>query len=698
MRTSSATANAGLSCSCPFCACLTESATLDGSTIVFTAREANGMRKFPSWFCALCAAFITISLIGCTAESANESADGAGRGAPSPTTGDESGNGTPNEKEFAVPVQPADLPTLDELNAQADWIDQPVKDGMKMRLEKQAVEQPLVSVPEALALQNTSPEVNEKILSALGRVATGDSQVDYDAVINRHFRRDAKSTNPLMFNMAEEGELSSLTGLSVLTIDWNLAPFGASEVIVSWQTSKDRLVDKFVLRDDLTWSDGKPVTAHDFVFSYLTIMNPKVPIPAVRSGTDKLKWVHAYDDRTLVIFHKEALATNVWNANFPIIPKHIYEESIAEDPTLQDSDYHVKLENNPVCCGAYVISKRVRGQEYVLTRRESWYMHNGQQVRDKPYFKEVRMHVIEDSNTALRALRNGELDEMILTPEQWVTQTSDDEFYRLNTKVSGVEWTYFAFEWNVKSPFFSDVRVRRAMSYAFDYKEMQEKLNYGLYQRSSGMFHPNAWMAPKPSPPLYEQDLDQAEQLLDEAGWEDHDGDGIRDRMIDGRSVPFEFSILVPPVPDRVKVCTLLKENLSRIGITCNVSTLESTVLIDRLIKHEFQAAFGGWGTGSDPDTSENIWGTGEGRNFTQYSNPEVDRLYREGRLEFDSVKRAAIYGRIAELIYADQPYTFLYFRNSFYAFDKQLRGYMFSPRDPYGYSPGFGSLYKIAH
>jgi peptide/nickel transport system substrate-binding protein len=654
------------------------------------------MRQFHIWSGAACAILLAIQLVGCGTEPPKESAGDGGASAPSQANGEGSTKGTTGAKEYEVPVQPADLPTLDELNAKADWIDQPVKDGMKMRLEKQAGEQLLVSVPEALALRNTTPEANEKILSALGRIATDDSQVDYEAVMNRHFRRDAKSTNPLMYNMAEEGELSSLTSIAVLTLDWNLAPLAPSEVVVSWQTSKDRLVDKFVLRDDLTWSDGKPVTAHDFVFSYLTIMNPKVPIPAVRSGTDKLKWVHAYDDRTLVIFHKEALATNVWNALFPIIPKHIYEKSVADDPTLQDSDYHVNLENNPVCCGPYVITKRQRGQEYVLSRRESWYMHNGKQVRDKPYFKEVRMHVIEDLNTALRALRNGEIDDMILTPEQWVTQTTDDEFYRLNTKVSGVEWTFFAFEWNMKSPFFSDVRVRRAMSYAFDYREMQDKLNYGLYQRCNGIFHPTAWMAPKPAPPFYEQDLDKAEQLLEEAGWADHDGDGIRDKMIDGRSVPFEFSILVPPVQDRVKVCTLLKENLAQIGITCNVSLLESTVLIERLIKHEFQAAFGGWGTGSDPDTSENIWGTGEGRNFPQYSNPEVDRLYRDGRMEFDRDKRAAIYGRIAELIYADQPYTFLYFRNSFYAFNKQLRGYMFSPRDPYGYSPGFGSIYKV--
>jgi peptide/nickel transport system substrate-binding protein len=323
-------------------------------------------------------------------------------------------------------------------------------------------------------------------------------------------------------------------------------------------------------------------------------------------------------------------------------------------------------------------------------------MHEGKQVRRKPYFREIRVQVILDPNTALRALRNGELDEMRLTPEQWITQTNDDDFYRLNTKAYGLEWTYFQFVWNMGTPFFSDRRVREAMSYAYDYKEMLEKLNYGLYEPCNGMFHRTAWMAPKDAAPPYHQDLDKAEQLLDEAGWIDHDGDGIRDKVIDGRSVKFEFSILVTAAPDRIKVCTLLKENLARIGITCNVSPMESTALIAKLLKHEFQAEFAGWGTGTDPDTSENIYGTGEGRNFGLYSNPEVDRLYKAGRLEFDRDKRAEIYGRIHKLVYADQPYTYLFFRNSFYAFNKELRGYKFSPRDPYGYEPGFFSIYKV--
>ncbi|MEQ9067164.1 MAG: ABC transporter substrate-binding protein, partial [Gimesia chilikensis] len=175
----------------------------------------------------------------------------------------------------------------------------------------------------------------------------------------------------------------------------------------------------------------------------------------------------------------------------------------------------------------------------------------------------------------------------------------------------------------------------------------------------------------------------------------DHDGDGIRDKEFDGKTIPFRFTIMTASRPLSLSICTLLKENLDQIGIICEVKATEFTVMQDKARKHQFQAMFGGWGTGTDPDTGMNLWKTGEGRNYGQYSNPKVDKLFEEGRREFDKDKRAKIYGEIHKILYEDQPYTWLYYRNSFYGFNKDLRGYVFSPRGPYGYGPGFGSLWK---
>jgi peptide/nickel transport system substrate-binding protein len=618
-------------------------------------------------------------------------------GCPRPSgSGPETGEG---EEAFVLGdlIEPFDPPSLAELEAKVKWVDMPVLDSIQLLRERQAGEKPLATVEEALALRNTSPENNEKILSALGRLPENDAQADRDAEIVRWTPADVKSTNGLLASSTVEFDVNGLTSFGLFSFDWDFRPFASSDAVVSWQSSGDKMYDKVVIRDDMTWSDGKPITAHDLVFSYKVIMSSAVPVPAMRSGTDKLRWIEAYDDHTLVYFHKEALATNVWNLNFSVIPKHIYENSIREDPTLQDSDYHVKYENQPVSGGSYIISKRVRDQEIVLTRRESYYMHQGKQVRDKPFFKTIRFRIMVEPSVALIALKAGDIEEMEVTPAQWRTQTDGDDFYKNNTKAYGVQWLYYYFGWNIKTPFFSDKRVRQAMSYAFDHKELIQTLEYGLVEPSTGIFHQTSVWYPKNPPQPYLQNLEKAKQLLDEAGWTDHDGDGYRDKEIDGKLVEFEFTMLVMNRPDRIDVCNLLKENLARIGVVCNVRPLEFTVLQQKTRDHEFQAHFGGWGTGADPDTSENLWGTGQDRNFVQYSNPEVDRLFAEGRKEFDEAKRAEIYGKIHNILFEDQPYTWLYVRNSFYGFNRSLRGYVFSPRGPYNYGPGFGSIWKPA-
>lgn len=593
-------------------------------------------------------------------------------------------------------IKPFTPPTLEELNAKVQWVDRPVLDGAPLLRERQAQEKPLATVKEALALHNDTPQDNEKILSALGRLPSEEGkEVNWDANINRHSFGDVNSTNPILASSTAEFDISGLTGFGLFSFDWNFTPFASKDTVVSWQSSKDGLYDKVVMRDDLTWSDGHPVTAHDVEYSFQVILTEAVPVKAQRSGTDKLKWVKAYDDHTLVYFHQESLVTNEWNLNFSVIPKHVYEKTIAKDPLLSRIPEHVELENNPVTGGPYIIKSRTRGQEIVLERRESYYMHNGKQVRDKPYFKTVRFRIRDNPSVALLALKAGDIDEMIIIPEQWRTQTNDDEFYKTNTKAYALEWTEFHFLWNCKSDLFSDKRVRQAMSYAFDHKEMIEKLRYGLDEPCNGIFNKTSKWAPQPAPKPYQQDQDKAEELLEEAGWVDTDGDGIRDKTINGKKVKFEFTVLVSSKQDRIDICTLLKQSLDQIGIKCDVKPLEFTVLIEKMTKHDFQAAFGGWGTGTDPDTSDNIWGTGQDRNYGQYSNPEVDKLFIAGRHEFDPDKRAEIYRKIHLLLYEDQPYTWLFFQNAYYGFNKSLRGYVFSPRGPYHYSPGFSSIWK---
>ena len=292
-------------------------------------------------------------------------------------------------------------------------------------------------------------------------------------------------------------------------------------------------------------------------------------------------------------------------------------------------------------------------------------------------------------------MKKGDVEETQITAEQWSTNsTTNDEFYAKNTKATGLEWTSFHFKWNCKSQYFSDKRVRHAMSYAFNHDEMIDKIFYGLYEKCGGIFHNTSKFYPLTPPKLFSQDLDKAEELLDEAGWDDSDGDGIRDKEVNGRLIPFEFNMHCSTTPNSLKVCELLKNNLEQIGVLCNIKPTEFTVLMQVSRDHKFHGIMGGWGTGTDPSTLINIFGTGEGRNYGEYSNPEVDKLFEAGAKEFDIEKRYAIYAKIHELLFEDQVYTWLFYRNSFWGFNKKLRGYNFSPRGVFGVAPGFESLW----
>jgi peptide/nickel transport system substrate-binding protein len=593
-------------------------------------------------------------------------------------------------------VEPFQPPSLEELQAAHTWEDQPVLDGMQIMRDYQAEQgPPEAPVEEALALENDSEEANRMIRDAVGRLAPEDGAgVDYDATFVRHTTFDIKSTISVMRSSVTEFEYHRLTSITLIDWDHDLRPFGNGDAVESWQVSEDRMVDLFVLRDDLTWSDGTPFTAHDVEFTFNTIMTEEIPIPAVRQGTDLIRYVKAYDDRTVAIFHKEALPIRTESMQIYILPKHVFEDSIPKDPSLARSAHHRKIEDNPISAGPYILTKRIRGDEFVLTRRDSYYMHEGKQVRDKPYFREIRVKIIDDPNPALLALKAGEVQEMMLSAEQWANQTGGDDYYRRNTKATAPEWVEFHIVWNTKAPYFTDKRVRQAMSYAFDYDEMIDKIFYGLYDQCRGPFHPNAWWFPEDAPEKYVQNLEKAKQLLDDAGWKDSDGDGIRDNEFGGRTLPFKFTLLTATTPNSQKVATLMKESLDKIGVQCLVKPTEQTVLQQTMQDHKFDASVGGWGSGSDPFYSANIYKTGEGRNYGEYSSPRVDELYEAGRMELDREKRKQIYGEIHHLLWEDQPYTWLFNRNSFYGFNKDLRGYNFSPTGPFDFAPGLRSFY----
>jgi peptide/nickel transport system substrate-binding protein len=183
---------------------------------------------------------------------------------------------------------------------------------------------------------------------------------------------------------------------------------------------------------------------------------------------------------------------------------------------------------------------------------------------------------------------------------------------------------------------------------------------------------------------------------LDAAGWVDSDGDGIRDKLVNGRRTPFRFTLLTNTTVVGVATGILFKECLDQVGVVCLPKPTEFTVLVQLLQDRRFHASMAAWVTGEEPDSQANLWATGQMRNFANYSNPRVDQLFDEARREFDRAKRARLYGEIHNILWEDQPYTWLVYRNREFGFNNRLRGYNFSPRGPYAFAPGFLSIYAV--
>jgi peptide/nickel transport system substrate-binding protein len=267
-------------------------------------------------------------------------------------------------------------------------------------------------------------------------------------------------------------------------------------------------------------------------------------------------------------------------------------------------------------------------------------------------------------------------------------------------KARGTEWTFGWIGWNQRpvpdAPFFKDKRVRMAMTYALNHKDLLDELYFNLYEPAMCPFHPDSWMHAASNQP-FQQDLDKAEELLDEAGWTDSDADGVRDQTVDGKKWKFEFTMTIPVGGTGEQVAVLLKEDLDSIGVRMDIKQLEWATFSSATHEHRFQANIQAWGTGTDPDTAKNIWKSDmyeNGRNYVGYANPRVDALFDQGARELDFEKRKLIYQEIDRLIHEDQPYTFLTYRTTLWAFGTRLRGYQFSPRYVYNYSPGFYSLW----
>ena len=251
---------------------------------------------------------------------------------------------------------------------------------------------------------------------------------------------------------------------------------------------------------------------------------------------------------------------------------------------------------------------------------------------------------------------------------------------------------------NGPNPFFIDQRVRRAMTQAMNVPLILDKVYYNLARPCAGIYHPEMETF-NPQEQRLKYDLEQAEKLLDEAGWRVDDKDGRRYKDSD-RKTPFRFTLLIPNnLSGGAQIGAILQEDLRKIGVEMDIRVMEWMPYVEKLRGHEFEAALGSWDPGGDPDWEYMVWhssGYEGGRNYGGYNNRRVDELLDEGRLEFDELSRRKIYQHIHQLTYEDQPYTWICHLPILAVFNKRIQGLQFSGRGIYGFYPSFYRWWSV--
>ena len=377
------------------------------------------------------------------------------------------------------------------------------------------------------------------------------------------------------------------------------------------------------------------------------------------------------------------------------MPRHYYDpDNLLKDVTVADlgknperlpsvvkqfaDNFNRNFNRNPMGTGPYKFQSWETGRELVLVRDEN-YWGKGKEGIDQAYIDRHVYRIINNPDAALVTLKSGGLDDMGLTPIQYVRGTSSARFKREFQKYEYFAPNYSYIGWNNDHPIFRDKRVRKAMTYFTNREQLVKTVLFGLGQVVES---PIYFFRPEYDRelPRYPFDPKKGLELLQEAGWSDTDGDGVLDKVIDGKKIPFRFEIKINSGnPIRKSVALTLQDELRKHGIDASVRELDWTIFLDDVKTHKFDAVILGWAMSVGEPDAYQVWhssqAANQGSNHISFKNRRVDRILEEYRREFDEKKRIRLYREFQEILSDQQPYTFLFLNKSVEVVQRRFHG-----------------------
>lgn len=510
---------------------------------------------------------------------------------------------------------------------------------------------------------------------------------------------DPEKLNPIVSSDASASEICSyifetLLGQSKETYD--LVPglaLGLPEI------SPDNLTYTFKLNPNAKFSDGKPLTGEDVIFTLKVTKNPFVDAAALRNYyemVEKAELVNG-DPYTVKFTLTKPNWRGLWTlAAVQVIPKHVLDPNNVTDKMTWEEFKDFKVaEKNPeikkfadfmnsqevsrdakylIGSGPYMFERWDTGAGVTLKRNPNYWNN----AASPNYTNKIIFKTIQDNSAALVSAKNKEIDAMyVVKPSDFYKDLENPDQFSL-VKARPFEPAYTYIGWNHLNPLFADKKVRWALSHLIDRKTIIEKVTFGdAIPIQSHIFYQNKKLL-NPDLPQIEFDIEKAKKLLEEAGWKDTDGDGIIDKIIDGKKKDFKFTFLINTNPVRKQILLVYVDALKKAGIQAEIQELEWSVYLDKTKKHEFEATYSSWTSPTTPPDPYQIWHSsqsqGEGSNYVSFKNAENDKLIEEYRNEMDENKRIEIIKKWQKLIYDEQPYTFLWSPRARYIHDKRFK------------------------
>ncbi len=428
-----------------------------------------------------------------------------------------------------------------------------------------------------------------------------------------------------------------------------------ADMAESWDVSPDGKTYTFHLRKDLKWSDGTPLTARDFEWTFQQASNPANKYPYLDNFKDIVSY-KAPDDNTIQVTLDEATCTglSVADAVTPL-PKHIWEKLDWSDPTKNP-----EIQNPTIVSGPYKLQEWKRDDHATFARNNSFF-------RGATNFDSDTVRIVPNTSVQFQMLKSGEIDYAPVTPSDYNEAKKADILKEYDWDPAASRYTFLGF--NLRRPFLQDPEVRHALSYAMPRQAIADKVYNGLAKPTFANIAPASW-AYNPDVPKYDYNMDTAKATLAKAGYK-LDASG---KLLDKSGKPVALKIYYNQGNNqREQVATIAQQQFKQLGIDATVTGLEFQAYLDYLSKPPFDYDLYvlGWNTTIDPYFDYQIWSENSipDLNSGAYVNKKVEQLFDQAnRPPCDTASRKKVFQEIQQTIATDSPYIFLVY-NAGYAF-----------------------------